>query len=125
MAYRAVILSLQSLFREELTIINAIKRRLEHIEVWVCQTDGRQALLADAMRAGADGLLADDGLHRLGVAPPGLVQVAVDPPEPPGEVRMDSDELRSNEEISSEPVLTADELRALLQEQPVYPEGKD
>src|SRR4051812_30424383 len=65
LVYRAVILSLASLYREELTIIAAIKSRFPHVEVWLTHTDGRQAVLAEAMRLGADGLLADDGLHRV------------------------------------------------------------
>jgi DNA-binding NarL/FixJ family response regulator len=113
LAYRAVILGLNSLFREELAIVAAIKQRFGHIEVWLTQTDGRQSSLAEAMRLGADGLLGEDGLHRVAVMP------AVEPvaaavttieeesaPEEPAELPM------------SEPVLTADELRALLQEAP-------
>src|SRR5829696_3493899 len=65
LVYRAVILSLASVYREELSIIPAIKSRFPHVELWLAHTDGRQASLAEAMRLGADGLLADDGLHRV------------------------------------------------------------
>ena len=67
-AYRAMILSLQSVFQEELPLIATVKGRFPHIEIWVTDTDGRQAALAEAMCFGADGLLADDGLHRVAVA---------------------------------------------------------
>src|SRR5581483_8395177 len=65
LAYRGVILSLAGLYKEELPIIRAIKRRYPHVDVWLAHTDGRQAALAEAMRLGADGLLDDDGLHRV------------------------------------------------------------
>src|SRR4051812_18771655 len=67
LAYRALVLSLASLFKEELSFIESVKRRFPHIEVWLTQTDGRQASLAEAMRLGADGLLAEDGLHRIAI----------------------------------------------------------
>lgn len=116
--YSAVILSVNSLYREELLIISSIKRRFSHVDIWLSDTDGRQAALAEAMRLGADGLLADDGLHRIAAAPshpddaeslPALANPAPpdDPPDPPtprGE--------------SADPLLTAEELRALLQESP-------
>src|SRR5689334_20965141 len=68
LVYRAIILSLASLYREELALIQSVKRRWPHVDVWVTQTDGRHAALADAMRLGADGLLSEDGLHRTAMA---------------------------------------------------------
>jgi hypothetical protein len=130
LAYRALIVSLASLFREELAFVESVKRRFPHIEVWLTQTDGRQAALAEAMRLGADGLLADDGLHRIAITP------ATEPAEntatpvmrPANEVNEGEAAVVSGDESSidrdiavGEPVLTADELRALLQEQPSLP----
>ena len=137
LVYRAVILSLTSLYREELQIIATIKRRMPHVEVWLTHIDARQASLAEAMRFGADGLLAEDGLHRTGVggAPSETVTSA---PRPAAfaapAVELDhataaeaaapaaSDEADST---IGEPVLTADELRALLQEQPSPSSGDE
>ena len=68
LVYRAIILGLTSLYREELYLIDGVKRRYPHVEVWLTQTDGRQAALAEAMRLGADGLLAEDGLHRIALS---------------------------------------------------------
>ena len=123
LAYRAVILSLASLYREELPIIRAIKRRFPHAEVWLTHTDGRPAALAEAVRLGADGLIDDEGLHRVALSEPALAD-----PEPmatpaaptsiessPGHSENDIDD------TSGEPILSADELRALLQEQPSIP----
>src|SRR5271170_5535789 len=62
-SFHAIVLSLQSLYREELSVIATIKRRFAYLEIWLTHTDGRQAALAEAMRLGADGLLAGDGLH--------------------------------------------------------------
>jgi hypothetical protein len=116
--YSAVILSLNSLYREELLIISSIKRRFSHVDIWLSDTDGRQAALAEAMRLGADGLVAEDGLHRIAAAPPDAEEAESAPaasipapPDPPAEAP-------SSPENSADPILTADELRALLQEAP-------
>ncbi len=100
--YKAVVLGLASLHREELAIVQSVKARLPHVEVWLTQTDGKPAAMAEALRLGADGLLGEDGLHRLGPTPP--------PAKPPADL--------PHGELSpvAEPILTADELRALLQE---------
>jgi len=132
LVYRAIILSLASMYREELAIIQSVKRRWPHIDVWLTQTDGRHAALADAMRLGADGLLSDDGLHRTAMAT-GMeghysqgdamafgANSAVAP--------ADQNEQSGEDEFGgNEPILTAEELRALLAEQPMTPpaEGEE
>jgi hypothetical protein len=122
--YSTLILSLNSLYREELTIIASIKRRFSHVDIWLSDTDGRQAALAEGMRQGADGLFAEDGLHRIAghstaVARPEapLADPAVDFPKPhPGVAPAES-------EKSADPLLTAEELRALLHESPGTGQG--
>src|SRR5215210_8748672 len=64
MTYRAIVLCLNSLYREELTFISSIKHRYPHIDIWLSQTDGRASALAEASRLGADGLLCEDGFQR-------------------------------------------------------------
>jgi hypothetical protein len=140
LVYRAVILSLASLYREELTIIASVKARFPHVEVWLTHTDGRQAVLAEAMRLGADGLLADDGLHRIaGAADEAAAAVsrAASPPEPFEPTTTEfaahagggvDDDASGHDDASHDPpgpVLTADELRALLHEQPSVPHEDD
>jgi hypothetical protein len=147
LVYRAVILSLASLYREELSIIPAVKARFPHVEVWLAQTDGRQAALAEGMRLGADGLLAEDGLHRVAHpatpgAPTGTTAAALwtDPPRRAADASTshsapsasdshaddeDEDALRdaASDNAAAGPVLTPAELRALLHEQsPVPPD---
>jgi hypothetical protein len=158
LVYRAVILSLASLYREELSMIPAVKSRFPHLEVWLAQTDGRQAALAEGMRLGADGLLAEDGLHRVahtatpGPAGPGPMAGATAgaaglrpapaersaddgnspagaaepwPPRHQGDEDHDADGGFEDGSSATDvgPVLTPDELRALLQEQsPVPPD---
>jgi hypothetical protein len=121
LVYRAVILSLAGLYREELTIIAAIKRRYPHVELWLAHTDGRQSALAEAMRLGADGLLDDDGLHRVALQSVPQLQVPiVEEPvgrEPDSRVIEDGMDERAN----GEPILSSDELKALLQEEPTPP----
>ena len=132
LAYQAVILSLSSLYQEELAIIRTIKRRYPHAEVWLSHTDGRQAALAEAMRLGADGLVSDDGLHRVALAD-GLrngeqavsrgeihSEASAQPVSESGSLESDP---RHSDPLSCEPILTPDELKALLQEQPSMPPG--
>jgi hypothetical protein len=132
--YRALVLSLQSLYREELLMIATVKRRLPHLEVWMTQASGREASLVDAMRLGADGLLDDEGLHRHAAGPdapaamPAYDAANSAPATMPTARAAEKDELLespvtvpTDETNAGEPVLTADELRALLQEQPSMP----
>lgn len=157
LAYRAMIVSLASLYREELAVIGAVKRRWPHVDVWLTHTDGRHAALADAMRLGADGLLSEDGLHRTaiggtdvtpatgvhrtplaseviantgnGAAPTGNQRQAPGTPRPAEAAPAFQMEKPSSEnsefDEGTEPILTAEELRALLAEQPIsLPEGE-
>jgi len=131
LAYRAIILSLASLYREELLLIATVKRRFPHLEIWLTHTDGRQAALAESMRLGADGLLDSEGLHRIAAPPvhepmyqlmprstaPAPIQERSQAEEPTGAAP------EENNGSIGEPVLTAEELRALLQDQPVMPPG--
>jgi len=132
MVYRAMVLSLTGLYREELQIIAATKRRFPHVEVWLTHIEGRQASLAEAMRLGADGLLADDGLHRTAAGafpvetvPSGLRSTMAMPSDEDSTLQSsysrESVDAANDDANVAEPVLTADELRALLQEQPVMP----
>ena len=146
LAYQSVIVCLASFYREELNFISTTKRRMPHVEIWLTQTDGRAATLVEAMRLGADGLLAEDGtLHRMpgGQAPSPMVASAggtellpdkeIGEPVTPSitgassgtkmESSFGSAEMPggSNDDEINEPVLSADELRALLQDQPSMP----
>lgn len=131
LVYRAMILSLSSLYREELNIIRAVKRRYPHVEVWLAHTDGRQSSMAEAMRLGADGLIADDGLHRVALPAAGEPPLSRDEadalaPEPLlGPMSSPPPSIPDSEPAPGEPILTADELRALLQEQPAIPPARE
>jgi hypothetical protein len=126
--YQCVVLSLQSLFREELSFVAAVKHRWPTMDVWLTQTDGRAAALAEAMRLGADGLLTEDGLVRTAVAAPAPLALHRPPgdpipmPLPPATGEADASPQEPgfhdpfHDETSGEPVLTAEELKALLQE---------
>jgi hypothetical protein len=118
LVYRALVVSLPSLYREELSIIRTVRAKLPHIDVLLAHTDGRQAALAEAMRLGATALLSNEAVHRLAdvnPAPAGEVsRPAMEESQPPP-IDDGPDEL--------EPLLTAEELRALLQEQPTLPES--
>jgi hypothetical protein len=123
--YSAVVVSLNSLYREELALISSVKHRFTHIDIWLSDTDGRQAALAEAMRLGADGLFADDDLHRIatGIHAPPAQQIeadaraeALDETAPSAPTKNASEPVLA--EKSADPLLTAEELRALLQDSP-------
>jgi hypothetical protein len=138
MTYRAMILCLNSLYREELAFIASIKRRYPHIDIWLSQTDGRAAALAEALRLGADGLLSEDGPHRFAMSEEGLGGAngekaqagstggqagggTIGPQARPAGRAEGSEVPKPFVKVFAElpigdPVLTADELRALLQE---------
>ena len=127
LVYRAMILSLASLYREEMLLIQAVKRRWPHVDIWLTHTDGRHAALADAMRFGADGLLSEDGLHRTavsGYSPENFYPSDDSVPAKPraGQQSKDNEPPEMDDDpTGSEPILTAEELRALLADQPVMP----
>jgi hypothetical protein len=143
MVYRALILSLTGLYKEELQIVAAIKRRFPHVEIWLTHIEGRGASLAEAMRLGADGLLADDGLHRTAAGAFPVETIPGDashestqapanttaPSPPPASIPIPAPREpvidNTDDANIAEPVLTADELRALLQEQPAMPPAGD
>ena len=134
--FGAVVVSLNSFYREELQFIAALKRIWPQVEIWLTLTDGRAAALAEAMRLGADGLLNEEGWHRTAIAPPPIAVTSVSPVFParhslsdkssmPTETRrgLSSEAPESHvdqylDESTGEPVLTAEELRALLYEPP-------
>ena len=125
--YEAVVFSLLSLYREELPCIASIKRRCPHLEIWLTDTDGRGAALAEAMRLGADGLLTADGLHRLAATPAPEASTSVSPVSAPRKGSTSSAAIpvypedtlspaliasdRYNQDVANgEPVLSAEEL---------------
>jgi ActR/RegA family two-component response regulator len=103
LAYRAVVLGLNALYREELALILTLRRRLGHVEIYLAQTDGRAAALAEAARMGATGLLSEEGLHPFNQDHAAEASSPAPPPEPA-------------EPSPGEPILSPDELRALLEE---------
>jgi hypothetical protein len=128
LVYRSVVVSLAATYREELSLIKAIRGRLPHVDVLLAHTDGRAGAMAEAMRLGATGLLDDETVHRLGdIAPPPADPFASPPARDQFQQR-DEDEvdpadepMQDEESNELDPILTAEELRALLQEQPTLP----
>jgi hypothetical protein len=127
LVYRALVLSLQGLYREELQLISTVKKRFPHIDVWLAHTDGRQSTLAEALRAGADGLLDDAGLHSIS---DGQVSMVLPRPTRHSTPSKQDNDISSSPDHhgassavedpfiqgATEPILTADEMRALLQD---------
>ncbi len=94
--------------------------RLAKVEIWITHTDGRQASLAEAMRLGADGLLSEDGLHRVALNAT-LEAAGSAGTRPMADTGPRAAAVDISDPTVGEPVLTAEELRALLQEQPSLP----
>jgi hypothetical protein len=107
--YASLILSMSSLFGEELEMISVVKRRYPQIEIWLTRAEGLDSTFDQAMRLGADGILTDDGPHRL-PKPAAATPAAT----PSASTRVDV----SDEHPLNEPVLSAEELRALLDDPP-------
>jgi hypothetical protein len=127
LVFRAMVLSLQGLYRDELAIIAAVRRRFPHVSIYLTETDGRQAALAEAMRLGAEGLIDAGGLHSFADAPPPPAApkptqfrpVPSHPPEAAARPMPEStDRIPHTAHAApppvTEPVLSAEELRALL-----------
>ncbi len=110
-----VVLSLDQIRADELVVIQTIKAFFPRVTIWLTGVAGRSAELAQAVLLGADGLVSEAGVYRFtdagkaanipgdtpthwaeleGQTKPGAATTAADP---------------------SDPVLTADELRALLE----------
>jgi hypothetical protein len=157
LAYRALVLPLPSVFKEELAVVTAVKRRYPHVAVLVSRAEGRQATLAEAMRVGVDGVLGDAKEEGGRLADQGVDEEKAEVEAQRAELEVresDGEELEAEhleearpvpvveEGLQSgqvggplpgvrravaeivgmpgfgEPVLTADELRALLQDGP-------
>ena len=150
-AYVAVILSLTGIYKEELAVIRTIKTRFPQMDVWLAQTDGRHGAMIEAIGLGADGLLSNDGLHLIGMpagmSEPALAAGTVASIKRNGQRTGDSSLVDAMPDVkrpgsngsghhngtpvrstyqqdldaATEPVLSAEELRALLEEQPILP----
>lgn len=134
LVYRALVLSLQSLYRDELALISAVRRRFPHVSIWLTHTDGRAAALAEATRLGASAIVTDEGVHAFAESesakvPPPITKplqfrpVPHQPTEPPAADHPGTSPATAptTEGVQplvhsppTEPVLSADELRALL-----------
>jgi hypothetical protein len=118
--FSTVVLSLHSLYREELQIIASIRNRFPFVEIWVSDSDGRQLALTDALKLGADGLLDQDGLHRRDfVISPTAPDVELASKNQVNSHDGNSIDRGFSSATNTDPLLTADELRALLADVPV------
>ena len=110
LAFRVAVLSLRGVYREELALIGTLRRRLPHVEVWLAEVEGRASALATAVAAGASALVDAEGFHRLDApanAPPKEAEPTPSPVNEASKSRADAD-----------PLLSADELQALLHDEP-------
>lgn len=112
----AVILPLGALREGELAVIRTIKRYYPHIDVFVTDVGPHGTALAEAVIYGADGICTNGLLHRFHAPPP-------PPPSPPpattappatGAVPHPQPPQRDDPPDSTQPVLTSEELQALL-----------
>lgn len=129
LVYDAVVLSLPAVYKDELAVIGTIRQRVPHVEVLIAHSDGRHAMLAEAMRLGTTGLLGEEGIHRLMQVNAAFTPAAVRPDPSPARNETppaassptEEAELGPAHDDDGAPLLSADELRALLSEQPTLP----
>ena len=81
-------------------MIESVKRRFPHVDVLLADAAGRSGSLSEAVRLGADALLEGQRLRR-------FAHQGSESPAPAAETR-------SDQPGPGEPVLTTDELKALL-----------
>lgn len=111
LVFRLVVVSLASVYREELALIDMIRRRLPHVDVGLIHVEGRSAMLAESIRLGATVLLDADKLERLS---PAAEPPSADHSPSLAAVFAAATAGRNDAEPDVEPLLSADELRALL-----------
>ena len=109
LAYRALVLSLAAIFPEELAIVNVVKKRYPHVKIMAGDTAGRPALLAEVKKLGVEQIVVQSEM-------PATASLSKDKIETPAEINENDEQLR---QPAGEPVLTAEELRALLEDQPL------
>ncbi|HWB54836.1 MAG TPA: hypothetical protein VG722_11610 [Tepidisphaeraceae bacterium] len=97
LVYRTLVLPIPELFPEELALAQVVKTRYPHIRIIASDVPEQSARLEDLRRFGIQEILSDGRVQPI-VAP------APESPSPPVE----------KSKSSPEPVLTAEELRALL-----------
>jgi DNA-binding NtrC family response regulator len=100
LAFRALVLGLSAVHPPELAVIESVKRRFPHVDVLLADAAGRSGSLTEAVRLGADALLEGQRLRR-------FAHQGFESPAPAAETR-------SDQPGPGEPVLTTDELKALL-----------
>jgi DNA-binding NarL/FixJ family response regulator len=129
LVYDAVVLSLPAVYRDELSLIRTLRHRMPHVEVLIAHSDGRHAAMAEALRLGATGLLGEEGIHRLMQVNASFAPAAIRP-EPAAaaaarnEIAPSASNDRADDPVltdDNQPLLTADELRALLADPPTMP----
>lgn len=118
LVFRAVTLSLQGIYLQELAIIPVISRRYPHMRLVACDTHGRRAAFDRARELGVTDQLDGGGIRPVENAKkrdPGTVRLSnasTDLPMPPGLTSAEAAALA--EPIDDGPLLTPEELRALL-----------
>jgi hypothetical protein len=98
LAYRAVVLPVPELFPEELVLARVVKKRYPHLQIIASDVPEGSNRLEELRREGIEAILSAGRLRPIEAAPKS------EPAPPPAE----------NAKSAPEPVLTAEELRALL-----------
>jgi hypothetical protein len=114
LVYRALVLPLPQLFSEELALVRVVKRRFPHVQVIASEVPAQMIRSDELRRLGFDAILSSTALQPLGAATKieAVVHTAAHMP-----VQKSSGD--------SEPVLTAEELRALLSDDALPASGTE
>lgn len=114
LVYRALILPMLQIFPEELALVRAVKKRYPHVQIIAAQVGGRLGRAEELHRLGVDAIVSEKGLQYFSPAPKSDSS-PVPAPAPQSE-NTTPVPFSSGPVSSPEPVLTAEELRALLGE---------
>ncbi|HEY1685967.1 MAG TPA: hypothetical protein VGG19_14475 [Tepidisphaeraceae bacterium] len=111
LVYRAVVVPMPQIFPEELSFIRVVKRRFPHVQVIASEVPERK--LEEMRKLGVDAILLDTEIRVLTPAAPPKVEPQIAPVQ------------KSVSVNDSQPVLTAEELRALLSDGPFPSSGTE
>lgn len=119
-----IVLLLACLYPEELAVIDAVRQVAPDVRILVGAVDGASGLLAASIRAGIDGIYVNGAVEWLGEPPalPPIAPAARSAPasahEEPSRVAHGTHTAERDLADDPQPLLSQEELRALLGEEP-------
>ncbi|MEM6562204.1 MAG: hypothetical protein AAF656_11435 [Planctomycetota bacterium] len=111
LVFRALAVSLQAIYPKELDLVSAVAQRFPHVRLLACDTDGRRTTLIDAVQRGVTDILDDHGITPADTERESADVSLANPAELTDE---ETAALARPTDTPTDPVLTPEEIRALL-----------